>query len=144
MSRLVPYETGEDSIAQSEVGKAAPLGAKQLEALAKYVPAEILAFYIPAAGAAKDAGSWAEPLSWISFLIGWIVVPIYIWWIAQGDRRWKLQAVVSSLAFPIWVIASNIFWPVPFVEENRAFGLWLLALFSLGSAFALPRDKGSL
>lgn len=139
MSRLVPYRDATIGQDAGPGGVAPPVSAR-LEAIGKFVPAEILAFYLPASGAAVLAGAdLAMWLQWITFFIGWFAVPAYFLWIARGDERGWRQALVSWVAFPIWVMASNAFWPLrPWILPNPALALWLLAVFSLLSAFLLP------
>lgn len=140
MSRLVPYRSQGGKILQDQVGPGGDTPpAARLEAVGKFVPAEILAFYLPASGAAQVAQASLVPvLQWLTFFIGWAAVPVYMLWIAEGDERGGRQAIVSSIAFPIWVMASATFWPIPYMARDAGLALWLLALFSLVTAFLLP------
>ncbi|HET7154845.1 MAG TPA: hypothetical protein VFI87_05715 [Hyphomicrobiaceae bacterium] len=144
MSRLVPYTPfgGKVATAAAADPGGGPSPTKdRIEAVSKYVPAEILAFYIPAVPAINllQHAEWIPALQWVAFAVSWLLVPIYFRWVAAGDPRGGLQALVSSVAFPVWAYATNkAVGPLaPWYDEAAA--LLLLLVFSLVSAFLLPK-----
>lgn len=142
MSRLVPYAGGPPTAILFASGRTPPTPSRdRIEALAKFVPAEILAFYVPIVPAISLLRNpdWIPWFHWLAFLLAWILVPIYFIWVAEGDRRRVRQALVSTLAFPIWAYVTNrTIGPLaPWYED--ALGVIVMLLFSLATAFLLPR-----
>lgn len=144
MSRLVPYRGGlpaaasAAAVAEGEPHTPVP---DRIEAVAKYVPAEILAFYVPAvpAIALLHHSEWKPWLHWAAFLISWTLVPLYFLWIGKGDDRRGRQILVSSIAFPIWAYSTNRTIG-PFADYyDDALGVILMLVFSLVTAFILPQ-----
>jgi len=155
MSRLVPYGGGTSTGVVVASGNASPAvvaaGAvngqtparDRIEALAKYVPAEILAFYVPAVPAISllKHPAWVPWAHWAAFLVAWALVPLYFHSIGKHDARRNRQMFVSSLAFPIWAYVSNrTIGPLaPWYDD--AFGVLLMLGFSLATAFLLPERQ---
>jgi hypothetical protein len=76
-----------------------------LDRLLKYIPAEVVAFYVAARGVVPED---AEPeILWIVALAAWVLVPIYFWIATKSDGKGPLmlQVVLGSVAFPVWVFA---------------------------------------
>lgn len=149
MSRLVPYAGGAApppgtirAASEDPPNRPTP-AADRIEAISKYVPAEILAFYVPIVPAINllQHEAWRPPIQWAAFALAWLLVPVYFVWIAQGDRRRWRQVALSSLAFPIWAyVTGALKGPLaPWYED--AIGVILLLAFSLASAFLLPDRK---
>ena len=144
MSRLVPFKGGPAGNAKI-VGAGAPNDPTptrdRIEAISKYVPAEILAFYVPVVPAITliKRVEWQSPLQWAAFLFAWVLVPAYFLWIGKDDQRRKLQAAVSSAAFPIWAYVTNRNQGPLASWYDDAFAVVLMLLFSLGTAFILPK-----
>lgn len=162
MSRLVPYAGGSAAAAsatgarregvvrgdaaavQTGGGVAVSSGTPpqdRIAAVGAYIPAEILAFYVPVVPAIELLKTQAlhHPLQWFAFLLAWALVPVYFLWIGKGDERRARQVAISSIAFPIWAYATNRDIG-PFGSYYDAAGaLILLLVFSLLTAFLLPK-----
>lgn len=147
MSRLVPYagaNAARDNDAFGAANQKQPTGAAstkdRLEAVAKYVPGEILAFFLPVVSAIELLPAEERRAGhWIAFIVSWVLVPIYMKWVAGADQRGPQQIAVSTVAFPIWAYATNreIGALGPWFSEPRA--LIVLLCFSLLTAFLLPK-----
>jgi hypothetical protein len=155
MSRLVPYANkgttaspgaGPGAAAATDVSadKAPGTPAQdRIEAIAKYIPSEILAFYVPVVPAIellKNASVHAV-LQKIAFWLAWILVPIYFLWIGNKDaRKWR-QVSLSTFAFPIWAYATNRELGIFGAYYEAPGALILLLLFTLLTAFLLPKRQ---
>jgi hypothetical protein len=145
MSRLVPYagsyEPQRPGVAAD--GSAAPVSAsprERLEAIAKFVPAEVLAFYLPGVNVVQMFP--AEQQTWLHrglFALAWLGVLAYFRWIAAGDARGPRQIVVSVLAFPIWVYATNRDVGVFGAIYKEPTALLLLLVFTFVCSFLVPQ-----
>jgi hypothetical protein len=73
--------------------------------LVKYIPAEIVGLYVASRGVIPREAS-ASPY-WAVAALSWIFVPIYMWFATsrQGQSPLKVQILLATLAFPIWVFA---------------------------------------
>jgi hypothetical protein len=117
--------------------------------IVKYIPAEVVAFYLAADKLFVKAADVANAnvvdifvnshLGYFSiavFGIALICTPIYIAQQAKDDEPWRVQAVISSIAFVIWAYAiqGQIF--VPFYSAAiAAFGV---LVFTFASGFVKP------
>jgi hypothetical protein len=161
MSRLVPYRNRlatratapaarregaqpEAAPAPQDTGGRTPVE-DRIAAVAAYIPAEILAFYVPAVQAIellKNPG-WHGPGQWIALGISWVLVPVYFLWIGRNDdRRWQ-QVLLSTLAFPIWAYATNRDIGVYASYYDPQLSTLLLLVFSLATAFLLPKKASN-
>jgi hypothetical protein len=153
MSRLIPYaHRGMTPSPRASAGAAAAAAEAvedvpgtptqdRIEAIAKYIPAEILAFYVPVVPAIEllKNAQVHRPLQWFAFGLAWVLVPIYFLWIGKDDARKWNQIILSSLAFPIWAYATNRELGILGAYYEAAGALILLLFFSLLTAFLLPR-----
>jgi hypothetical protein len=125
MSRLVraPQRANENSalagledvlgpgLGTSEASPVAP--DNYLERIAKYVPAEVLAFFIfinaileqvlKAGG--KSAAMAGLPVTTVAqgaLVVGLVLTPLFVWYVREEGDAWLTNAVVSTLAFPFW------------------------------------------
>jgi hypothetical protein len=87
------------------------------ERLAKYIPAESIAFYtfvdkaaiayygIDSTGAATAAhpDMALKVLPYLFVLLGTVGTPLYLYKQRVGAQPWKLHAVLSTIAFVLWV-----------------------------------------
>jgi len=76
-----------------------------LDRIAKYVPVEVISAHIAITGLAKVEAAWLVGAA----AVCWIAVPLYVWRLGQGEppKPWKMHAVLASIAFPIWALATS-------------------------------------
>jgi len=77
--------------------------------LVKYIPAEIVGFYLTAAGIIPQ-GPNKEPnytALWIVFALGLVLVPVYFWFATTrgGTPPLWSQVILATVAYPVWVFA---------------------------------------
>jgi hypothetical protein len=77
--------------------------------LSKYIPAEIIGLYLATSGMvplAHDSSLRCSSL-WVVFGLNASFVPLYFWFATTRDnaKPLKLQILLSSIAFPVWVFA---------------------------------------
>jgi hypothetical protein len=133
--------------------EAAPAGQVTVDDYAtrivKYVPAEVVAFYLaadklfaqaPALTGANLAEIFvAKNLYWFSvavFVLGLIGTPLYLWRQAGPGDPWQVHAGVSTVAFVIWAYAvqGGIFVPI----YSAAIAGLLVLVFTFVSGFIKP------
>ncbi len=89
-----------------------------LERVAKYVPAEVLAFSlfvncildqsIASGGSiANMAGIPVTSIAALAFAAGLIAVPLFVWYVRTEGDAWVTNAIVSTLLFPFWAYAMG-------------------------------------
>jgi hypothetical protein len=120
-----------------------------LERVAKFVPAEVVGFFLFVNNILQQSdkpdhsgtmvGISVHTISIWAFLIGLILTPVYIWYIHEDDDAWKLNAFVSTLAFPIWAYAIGAVAFDKFHDGN--FASILLATFTVFSGLLKPPAK---
>ena len=71
--------------------------------LLKYIPAEVIGFYITAQSIVSSAGNPGPWLLWGVFLFGLIVTPLYLRRFMKVTKT--LQLVINTGAFVVWVFA---------------------------------------
>jgi hypothetical protein len=73
--------------------------------LTKYIPGEVIAFFLPAYSLVQPEG---RTMQWLTLVIGMVGAVIYL--VARTDRqtppRWYFY-VLSGLAFPAWAIGTT-------------------------------------
>jgi hypothetical protein len=159
MGRLVriPRERTLDSAraaprdAATPAGEPAPsTGIEQddyLLRLAKYVPAEVLAFSILINAildqALRNGGSGAAmagiPVMTIAvaaLVLGTIMSPFYVWYVHEKGDAWVTNACVSFVAFPFWSYALGAVAFTDYRDGNLA--AILLASFTVISGLIKP------
>jgi hypothetical protein len=72
-------------------------------------------------------------------LLGFVLTPLFIWYVREEGDAWFTNAVVSTLAFPFWAyalgaVAFDAHW-----DGNLA--AILLATFTVVSGLILPRAR---
>lgn len=144
MSRLVEVKPG---IAASGVGGGGNNGALKEygERVAKYVPAEVLAFYTGVvqviltkegeAGAGFRLAAFA-----VFFLVAWVATPLWLGRFAQHPASKRPNQVMGFLAFLIWSYAypAGVFFELGWHEPVAA--ALLLLSFSFFSGFYQPKE----
>jgi len=105
MSRRI--ETGEPIITRTAV--TAPTKDDYLSRLAKYIPAEVVGLYVAMVAVAPTTNPHHSTIMWVIFFLNAALVPIYMWIVTsrEGKRPLRLQIVLASLAFPVWVFAMG-------------------------------------
>lgn len=123
-----------------------------LERIAKYVPAEVLAFFVFVnvilAQAVKTGGDSAMMAGYpvmlvaqAALIIGVLVTPLFVWYIREEGDAWLTNAVVSTLAFPVWAYVLGAVAFTPYHDGNLA--AILLVTFSMVSGLIAPRRRKS-
>jgi hypothetical protein len=76
-----------------------------LARLVKYIPAEIVGLYLAVRGFIP--ADQPPSFFWVIAGVSWILVPIYFWIATTrgGTPPMKLQILLATIAFPIWVFA---------------------------------------
>lgn len=160
MSRLVrvPKQATDDpAIAGREDMRSHRLGAERqpaasqadnyLERIAKYVPGEVLAFFVfinvileqavkTGGKAAAMAGAPVSTVALGALLVGLVLTPLFVWYVREEDDAWITNACVSTVAFPFWAyalgaVAFNDYW-----DGNLA--AIMLATFTVVSGLISP------
>ncbi len=140
-------------------GQAAPSSVDNYSArIAKYVPAEIIAFYLaadklftaPGGQADVSPGQGALTVYINSHLVGFSVLvfavalvatPLYIRSQAETDQPWLVNVVMASVAFVIWTytIQGTIFTQTGAYDSRIA--TFCVLAFTLLSGFVIPGGK---
>jgi hypothetical protein len=155
MSRLVriPAESsgiiGLDEQVLGGVNKTEPSATDgYLERVAKYVPSEVLAFFIvinailnqvvQAGGkSALMAGISVMVVAQAALVVSTVLVPLFVWYVREKGDAWVVNAVVSTLAFPFWAYALGA---TAFVEHwDGNLAAIMLATFTVVSGLVSPR-----
>src|SRR3989304_6505891 len=87
-----------------------------LERIAKYVPAEVIAFFIfinaildqvvrTGGKSAMMAGFPVMSVATGALVVATILTPFFIWYVREEGDAWITNAFVSTLAFPFWAYA---------------------------------------
>jgi hypothetical protein len=120
-----------------------------LERIAKYVPAEVIAFTIfvnaileqvlrSGGPTATMAGLPVSTVALGALAVGFVLTPLFVWYVREEGDAWVINAFVSTLAFPFWAYALgaaafNTYW-----DGNLA--AILLATFTIISGLISPRS----
>jgi len=126
----------------------APASDGYLERVAKYIPGEVLAFFIvinailnqvvqTSGKGALMAGIPVMLVAQASFLVCLILVPLFVWYVREKGDAWVINAVVSTLAFPFWTYALGATAFSDHWDGNLA--AITLATFTVVSGLIAPR-----
>jgi hypothetical protein len=118
-----------------------------LTRIAKYVPAEVLAFSVlinaildqamRAGGkTAVMAGMPVMTIAVAALVVGTIMAPFYVWYVHEEDDAWITNACVSFVAFPFWAYAMGAVAFTDIRDGNLA--AILLASFTVASGLIKP------
>src|SRR6185437_12866282 len=119
-----------------------------LERIAKYVPAEVLAFSLfinsileqavrTGGKTAMMAGFPVTSIALGALFVGCLLTPMFVWYVREEGDAWLTNAIVSTLAFPFWAYAMNA---VAFADyRDGNFAAILLATFTACSGLIAPR-----
>jgi len=124
-------------------------GDSYLDRTAKYIPAEVLGFFLfvnnilleatkPSGGqSAVMAGYFSVfSIAWFSLILGTVLAPVYIWYVHEKGDAWKINATISCIAFPIWAYAIGAVAFGTHLDGN--FASILLATFTAISGLVRP------
>jgi hypothetical protein len=94
--------------------------------LLKYVPAEVIALYVTLDGVVQAGNAPRTQLLWLVFALGLVATPLYLWRV--GSVRKRLQLVIATGAFAVWVLAIG--GPFEAIGMNRMYGTLLLPIYT--------------
>jgi hypothetical protein len=134
------------SVEQDERPRSA--GDGYLERVAKYVPGEVLAFFIvinailnqvvQAGGkGASMAGIPVMIVAQVAFFVCLILVPLFVSYVRERGDAWIINAVVSTVAFPFWAYAIGATAFLDYWDGNLA--AITLVTFTVASGLISPR-----
>jgi hypothetical protein len=120
-----------------------------LERIAKYVPAEVIAFTIfvnaileqvlrSGGPTATMAGLPVSTVAIGALAVGFILTPLFVWYVREEGDAWVINAFVSTLAFPFWAYALGAAAFSQYWDGNLA--AILLATFTIVSGLISPRS----
>lgn len=134
---------------QDERSQIAPAGDGYLERIAKYVPGEVLAFFIvinailnqvvqTSGKGALMAGIPVMVVAQAVFFACLLLVPLFVWYVREKGDAWVINAVVSTVAFPFWAYAIGA---TAFAEHwDGNLAAITLATFTVVSGLISPRS----
>jgi len=161
-TRVLTAEVGEGELRAGEAEAEAEAketvkeqaGDTYLERVAKYVPAEIVAFFLfannllkqtladtPQGQVAKMANFDVVNIGIILFLLAWILTPVYLWRMREEGDAWKLSALLSFLLFPIWAYAIDAIGLHRVIAFDGHLASILLGVATLVSGLVRPRPE---
>jgi hypothetical protein len=119
-----------------------------LERVAKYVPAEAIGFFIfinaildqvvrTGGKSAMMAGFPVMTIATCALIVGMILTPFFMWYVREDGDAWITNAVVSTVAFPVWAYTLGAVAFADFRDGNLA--VILLATFTVVSGLVSPR-----
>jgi hypothetical protein len=119
-----------------------------LERIAKYVPAEVLAFSIfinaildqtlrNGGKTAMMGGMPVTTIAAIALVAGMLLAPFFVWYVHEDGDAWITNAFVSFLAFPFWSYTLGAVAFADYRDGNLA--AILLATFTVVSGLIKPR-----
>lgn len=124
-------------------------GDNYLERIAKYVPGEVLAFFIfinaildqaskTGGKAATMAGIPVSSVAQGALIVCMVLVPLFVWYVREKGDAWLTNAFVSTLAFPFWAYALGA---TAFDHWDGNLAAILLATFTVVSGLISPRAR---
>ena len=130
--------------------QAAPAGDSYLERVAKYIPGEVLAFFIvinailnqivqSGGKAALMAGIPVMIVAQAAFFTCLLLVPLFVWYVREKGDAWVINAVVSTIAFPFWAYALGATAFADHWDGNLA--AITVATFTVVSGLISPRSS---
>jgi hypothetical protein len=133
----------------------AETGDNYLERMAKYIPAEVLGFFMLINAildqAMKSGGPNAAmagfPVAAIAtgaLAVACIVTPLFCWYVREENDAWIVNAVVSTAAFPFWAYLMGAAAFAEVHDGNLAVILVLSFTVVSGLISPLPRKPQEL
>jgi hypothetical protein len=131
-------------------GQDSPAADSYIERIAKYIPGEVLAFFIvinailnqavqTGGKGALMAGIPAMTVAQGVLLVCMALVPLFVWYVREKGDAWVINACVSTLAFPFWAYALGATAFVDHWDGNLA--AIALATFTVVSGLVSPRVR---
>ena len=114
------------------------------ERVAKYVPAEVLAFYSAAVQLilTKEGDDHAMFRLWAFVIVGliaWIGTPLYLGMFTKNPKERRVNQLVASAAFGVWAYAYPAGWFMEMGWHDPVVAGLLLISFSFASGFYQPK-----
>jgi hypothetical protein len=130
--------------------QAAPAGDSYLERVAKYIPGEVLAFFIvinailnqivqSGGKGALMAGIPVMLVAQAAFFTCLLLVPLFVCYVREKGDAWVINAVVSTIAFPFWAYALGATAFADHWDGNLA--AITVATFTVASGLISPRSS---
>jgi hypothetical protein len=121
-----------------------------MERIAKYIPGEVLAFFIfinaileqavrTGGKAAMMAGVPVTTVAQGALILCLVLTPLFVWYVREEGDAWFMNAVVSTLAFPFWAYALGAVAFDNHWDGNLA--AILLATFTVLTGLIAPRAR---
>lgn len=129
---------------------AGPLADTYVERIAKYIPGEVLAFFIvinailnqAVLSGGKGALMAGIPVMTVAqgvLVVCLVLVPLFVWYVREKGDAWIVNAFVSTLAFPFWAYALGA---TAFIEHwDGNLAAIALASFTVVSGLVSPRIR---
>ena len=120
-------------------------GDSYVSRVAKYIPSEVLAFYVGASGlvASWDQTDGATRTAWwLIFAIGLVGTPAYLLKLSKLKTPWSMHALISSVAFVIW--AYTLGGPFKLMANySPQFGSLGLVVFTFAAGMLSPKENAA-
>jgi hypothetical protein len=145
---------GLEGVLQSGIGGVsmanAEPGDNYLERMVKYVPAEVIAFSMlinsileqTIQSGGTDATMAGVPVTTIAqgvVVLGVILTPLFCWYVHEDGDAWIINALVSTIAFPVWAYLMGA---VAFADHHDGNLAAILVLtFTAVSGLISPRPR---
>lgn len=135
---------------QQTAQHAQPAADNYLEQIAKYIPGEVLAFFIfinailnqATTSGGRGALMAGVPVMTVAqgvLIVCMVLVPLFVWYVHEKGDAWIINAVVSTLAFPFWAYALGATAFSPYWDGHLA--AIMLATFTVVSGLIAPRAR---
>lgn len=114
------------------------------ERLAKYIPAEVLTFYIGATQLILSKEGDAHKafrlrLFAIVGLVAWFATPIFLGLYSKEPQTKRPNQIIGFIAFAVWAYAYPAGWCAEMKWYDPICGGLLLLTFTFGVAFYIPK-----
>jgi hypothetical protein len=145
------FEGLEDVIQSPSSAAGAAAGDNYLERMVKYVPAEVIggsmvvnamlsqATMTSGGHAAVMAGLPVAMIADVALLIGFLLTPLFCWYVREEGDAWIINALVSTLAFPFWAYLMGAVAFAGHYDGNLA--AILVLTFTAVSGLVSPRPR---